>query len=436
VDREFDRENQIGYSFRASGVTGDHILVNGVPQPFFEVGDRKYRFRILDGSNIRDYELILSNGDPFIQIGTESGLLPAPVSRTAVRIGPAERVDLVIDFAGRLGQTILLRDTRSNTDIVQFRVTRDLVDDSSIPATLRAVPDIGEPTVTRLFEFDHSSGQFTINGLPFDPNRVDAFPVLGTTEKWILRNGGGWLHIAHIHDVDQQCLSRNGLPCPPYETMKETWFLDGGDTVEVKLKFTDHTGRYPFHCHVLEHEDDSMMTQFEVVSGSSCTTGNTGFRNPAAQTADTGGDGNGFELSPANAFTDGAGFASNIDGAGDQHRYYNYGLGGVIPVGATILGIEVRLDWWLDSTKDTNSMSVELSWDGGVTWTAAKTDTQETRTEHTVVLGSASDTWGRTWTAVDLSDASFRVRVRSNSASASRDFFLDWVPVQVTYCAP
>jgi hypothetical protein len=81
-------------------------------------------------------------------------------------------------------------------------------------------------------------------------------------------------------------------------------------------------------------------------------------------------------------------------------------------------------------------MSVELSWDGGTTWTAAKTDTQGTRTEHTAVLGGAADTWGRTWTVGDLSDANFRVRVRSNSTSASRDFFLDWIPVQVTYCAP
>jgi FtsP/CotA-like multicopper oxidase with cupredoxin domain len=431
ADREFDRDNQIPYSFRASGVTGDHILVNGVAQPFFEVGDRKYRFRILNGSNIRDYEFTLDNGDAFIQIGTESGLLPAPVSRASFRIGPAERLDLVIDFAGRLGQTIHLRDTRSNEDILQFRVTRDLTETSSIPATLRAVPDIGEPTVTRIFEFDHSAGQFTINGLPFDPNRVDAFPALGTTEKWVLRNGGGWLHIAHIHDVDQQCLTRNGGPCPPYETMKETWFLDGGETVEVKLKFTDNTGRYPFHCHVLEHEDDSMMTQFEVVSVPPII--KTGFRNPTAEAADTGGDGNGFELNPANAFTDGAGFASNIDGAGDQHRYYVYGFDGAIPAGATILGIEAQLDWWLDGTGGANSMSVELSWDGGATWTAAKTDTRETKTEHTVVLGSDSDTWGRTWTPGELSDANFRVRVRSNSTSENRDFFLDWVPVQVSY---
>ena len=59
--------------------------------------------------------------------------------------------------------------------------------------------------------------------------------------------------------------SRRG-PCYPYETMKETWSLGSGETLELKLKFTDHIGMYMFHCHILEHEDDGMMTQFEVVA--------------------------------------------------------------------------------------------------------------------------------------------------------------------------
>ena len=77
--------------FNPNGVTGDKFLVNGVYQPYLEVGDRKYRFRILNASNFRTYFLELSSGDSFIQIGTESGLLPVPVTRTGMRMGPAER---------------------------------------------------------------------------------------------------------------------------------------------------------------------------------------------------------------------------------------------------------------------------------------------------------------------------------------------------------
>jgi FtsP/CotA-like multicopper oxidase with cupredoxin domain len=265
ADRQFDVNNQIPYVFDPNGVTGDKILINGVYQPYLEVGDRKYRLRILDASNARTYFLTLSTGDSFIQIGTESGLLPAPITRTGMRMGPAERLDVVVDFAGRLGQTIYLTDVLTGMPLLEFRVTQHVVDDSSIPPTLRALPDIGEPTVTRNWSFDKTANHWTINGLRFDPDRVDAKPVLGTTEKWVFTNPTGQVHTVHVHDVAQQCISRNGGACYPYETMKETWYLDPGETLEVKLKFTDHTGMYMLHCHIIEHEDDGMMTQFEVV---------------------------------------------------------------------------------------------------------------------------------------------------------------------------
>jgi spore coat protein A len=265
ADRQFDANNQTPYVFNPDGVTGDKILINGVYQPYLEAGDRKYRLRILNASNARIYNLTLSTGDSFIQIGTESGLLPGPVTRAEMRMGPAERLDVVVDFAGRLGQDVYLTDTLTGAQLLQFRVTQQLVDDSSIPPTLRPLPNIGEPTVTRTWNFDKTSGHWTINGLRFDPNRIDAKPALGTTEKWVFTNPTGRPHTVHVHDVSQQCISRNGGACYPYETMKETWYLDPGETIEVKLKFTDHTGMYMLHCHMIEHEDDGMMTQFEVV---------------------------------------------------------------------------------------------------------------------------------------------------------------------------
>jgi spore coat protein A, manganese oxidase len=267
ADRQFDANNQIPYVFDPNGVTGDKILVNGVYQPYVEVGDRKYRLRILDASNARTYFLELSSGDSFIQIGTESGLLPSPVTRSGMRMGPAERLDVVVDFAGKLGQNIYLTDLLSGMPLLEFRVTQHLVDDSSIPPMLRPLPDIGEPTVTRNWSFDKTAGHWTINGLRFDPTRVDAKPVLGSTEKWVFTNPTNQAHTVHIHDVSQQCITRNGAACYPYETMKETWYLDPGETIELKLKFTDHIGMYMLHCHIIEHEDDGMMTQFEVVRG-------------------------------------------------------------------------------------------------------------------------------------------------------------------------
>ena len=162
----------------------------------------------------------------------------------------------------------------------------------------------------------------------------------------------------------------------------------------------------------------------------------TGFLNPAAEAADTGGDGDGFEVTPTNAFADGGTDpnykAENINGQADRHRFYNYGIS--IDSSCTISGFQVRLDWWVDSLQGENSMKVELSWDAGTSWTASKHDGVETTTEHTAVLGGSADTWGRTWLVSELSDANFRVRLTSvDDTQPSRDFFLDWVPVKVYY---
>jgi hypothetical protein len=166
----------------------------------------------------------------------------------------------------------------------------------------------------------------------------------------------------------------------------------------------------------------------------------SGFRSPTAQAAVTGatnGDGNGFEQNPTNAFTNGSGSAvsnNNANGGSndtDRHIYSGYGFD--IPTGATIQGIEVRADWFLDSTFGTNSLSVDLSWNNGANWTTLKTDTQETTSEHTVILGAANDTWGRTWSATEFDDGNFLVRVHARSTDNQRDISLDWIAVQVTY---
>ncbi len=172
--------------------------------------------------------------------------------------------------------------------------------------------------------------------------------------------------------------------------------------------------------------------------GNDASAESSGLLNPSANAADTGGDDNGYELDPSNAYADGGGYASNIDGAGDRHRYYNYGIS--VPGGSSVDGIEVRLDWWLDGTAGKSKTCVELSWDGGWNWTSEKCDSEETTSEHTAVLGGAGDTWGRTWTAAELDDSNFRVRVSSvcspNPVQCNpRDYYLDWVAVEVHYSA-
>ncbi len=170
--------------------------------------------------------------------------------------------------------------------------------------------------------------------------------------------------------------------------------------------------------------------------------GTTGFRSPGANAADSGGDGNGFETNAANAHGDdtssavdtnsGTGSSTSCTStARDKHRFFNYGI--TVPAGAAVKGIEVRLDARVDSTSGSPRMCVALSWDGGVSWTAAQATSTLTTSMTARTLGGATNTWGRSWTAAELSNANFRVRVSTVADSTSRDFSLDWVAVRVSH---
>ena len=168
----------------------------------------------------------------------------------------------------------------------------------------------------------------------------------------------------------------------------------------------------------------------------------TGMKDPAANAAVTSGSGdnNGYETNPSRAGADDGLYAVDTNsgkGTGtsctglkkDRHVFSSYGFD--LPAGATILGIDVRLDARVDSTSGSPKLCVALSWDGGLSWTAARTTPVLAKSERTYVLGV--DTWGRTWSSSELQDARFRVRVTNIASSTYRDFSLDYVGVDVRY---
>jgi hypothetical protein len=161
-----------------------------------------------------------------------------------------------------------------------------------------------------------------------------------------------------------------------------------------------------------------------------------GFLNASGNAPDSGGDGNGFQSSATNAYADdtavatdtnsGTSTSTSCTNAGkDRHRFYDFGIS--VPAGSAVAGIEVRLDARADSTSGTPRMCVQLSWDGGTTWTAAKTTGTLGTSLATFTLGGAADTWGRSWSPADFGNANFRVRVINVASSTSRDFFLEWI---------
>jgi hypothetical protein len=171
---------------------------------------------------------------------------------------------------------------------------------------------------------------------------------------------------------------------------------------------------------------------------------NTGLLSPSAQAPVTSGSGdnNGYQTNPTNAFTNDGLFAVDTNSGTntntsctsnrkDRHIFYNYNVS--VPGGATITGIEVRLDGRADSTSGSPRFCVQISWNGGASWTTAKSTSILTTSEATYLLGGSADTWGRTWASGDFTNANFRVRITDVASSTSRDFSLDWIGVQVSY---
>ncbi|MGE5802496.1 MAG: multicopper oxidase family protein [Gemmatimonadota bacterium] len=282
--RSCDRGGELHYNpLRQLGASGPIVTVNGAPTPHLEVAARKYRFRLLNGSNATPLRLALSSGDPLVVIATDTGLLPAPVPCSSIRLGMAERVEVVVDFSRLpLGSQLFLVDEAAGGDqrwVMRFDVARAEPDDSRVPERLGEPPELRsqDASQTRDFVFTGAPRGFpprahwTIDGRDFDGDRPIATPRYGDVEIWRLVNHRrfgllGMLHTVHIHLVRFLILDRNGRAPEPYEQgWKDTVTLDKGDVVRVVMRFSGHRGRYLVHCHNLEHEDASMMARYDVV---------------------------------------------------------------------------------------------------------------------------------------------------------------------------
>ena len=278
MDRNFNADGTMPYTDGKGNVT----LVNGAAFPYFKVTARKYRFRVLNASNISNYDLHLSNGATMVQVGNEAGLLRAPAGATDIPLAPAERADIIVDFSKvAVGTSVRLTNGGSSSgyswngdtygdggDIMRFDVTGTATDTSVVPASLRSITplDKAAATVTRTFTLgqDRNNG-WTINGLAYDMNRVDVAAKLGSTEIWKFDNRSGTDHPMHLHDINFQVLDVNGAaPSAANSGWKETVDVPKWGSATIIVRWDDYTGRYVFHCHKLEHEDNRMMGNIQV----------------------------------------------------------------------------------------------------------------------------------------------------------------------------
>jgi spore coat protein A len=273
-----------------SECNGNAILCNGKLFPFFEVEPRRYRLRIVNAANTRFYELSLSSGISFQQIASDQGLLVAPLTRPRVTLYPAERADVVIDFSGMDGKQVQLR--QQADAIMEFRVRdRGRKDTSAVPAALRNIERLAPASAARdrvlsLGEQDDAGGNammMMLNGKHWSAP-ITEDPRQNTTEIWSMVNLTGDAHPMHLHLVRFQVVERRPFdlftwnesktlkytgpsipPAPEEMGWKDTVRADPGMVTRIIATFEGEPGRYVWHCHLLEHEDNEMMRPFQLL---------------------------------------------------------------------------------------------------------------------------------------------------------------------------
>lgn len=303
------------------------MMVNGTINPFLEVPKQLVRLRLLNASADRSYELGLSDNSDFYIIGSDGGLLSAPVTKKRVRISTGERVEILVDFAKyNVGDFILFKSYSSELptgiigadsvgtaeipmgedyygnplngadfEILKFKIKATTSNPIlSVPAQLVSRNQITTPVDhNRIFEFipdtvlsgqeGYVDGPFYINGKPFHMDSINHTTYLNSTEIWTLVNKTLVAHPFHIHDVEFFVLDINGNE-PPAELkgLKDVILVKPNDTVRFITRFEDFANDmvpYMFHCHLLHHEDEGMMGTFLVLDSSSTGINKTNLQN-------------------------------------------------------------------------------------------------------------------------------------------------------------
>jgi FtsP/CotA-like multicopper oxidase with cupredoxin domain len=289
---------------------GNMMVVNGRTWPFLDVQQRRYRFRFLNGCNSRFLILRFDRpGLQFWQIGAEGGFLPAPVALDELLIAPAERADVIVDFSalpagttvtlvnvgpdepfggGIPGVDFISADPDSTGQVMQFRVKTSRGVDMTTPPTnlvLPAAVPLPAATQTRqvtlnelvsgLFDGPVAARLGVFNGAGESValewmDDVTEMPTAGTTEMWEIHNFTEDAHPIHLHQVMFEVIERqaaDGTIHPPeaWETgAKDTVIAYPGEITRIRARF-DIAGRFVWHCHIVEHEDNDMMRPLQVL---------------------------------------------------------------------------------------------------------------------------------------------------------------------------
>jgi FtsP/CotA-like multicopper oxidase with cupredoxin domain len=296
-DRSFGLDGSLEYDAgelgTVYGVRGDTIIVNGAIAPLARVPAGMVRLRLLNGANAQNLELRFVDRRTFHVIASDGGFLSEPVPVSKLRLSPAERFEVLVDFSdnkpvvletgpdevmGIFG-AISASGTNDYVPVMRFEPVAMTGAVRDLPRHLPKLATTDPATVVQRRQFildngicgrrmtipDHTDmpALIGINGKAHDPSRIDVETRLGTWEIWEVVSVG-MPHPFHVHGALFRVLSLNGAPPPVHLAgWKDVILVE--DKAELLVNFTQPATReHPFmyHCHILEHEDAGMMGQY------------------------------------------------------------------------------------------------------------------------------------------------------------------------------
>jgi FtsP/CotA-like multicopper oxidase with cupredoxin domain len=281
-----------------NGREGQYVLVNGARRPRVDVvGDE--RWRVWNACSARYLQLAFDDGRAFAHVGSDGGLFDAPRDVTSLLLAPGERAELLVRAGDRASRAVLLAaqyDRRKmamsasghgslppDPSLPLADLTFAAAEARARPATLRAVPALGEPAARKAVTFSEAMDmaammrapaqgrpagmRFMINGETYAPNRATLTSRAGDIEHWTIRNDTDMDHPFHLHGTQFQVIERESGGThtrEPFVAWRDTVNIRSGETVTIATRQVMR-GERMFHCHILEHEDLGMMGTLKVV---------------------------------------------------------------------------------------------------------------------------------------------------------------------------
>ena len=263
------------------GREGAFLLVNGRVMPKLRArSGAPQRWRIVNAAKSRFFYIDL-DGQPFVKIGSDGGLLEKPVTSELLLVTPGERVDVIVTPTGSAKSPLVVKAMLYNRGYgsVEYRSVEDLFsiefsDERSVPK--KALPSIARTIVppvaagaTRVSivltlppQDANGQSEFRVNGVPYW-KATPYLAKLGETQLWEIRNDSKWDHPFHLHGFFFMPVDEKGIPIRPLE-WKDTLNIPMESTARFLVTFDERPGEWMFHCHILDHADGGLMGTVKV----------------------------------------------------------------------------------------------------------------------------------------------------------------------------